>query len=105
MKRNLFGIVAGFLMAGGFVSVAERVLFAQSPRYPAWLATGTIQTLAPESLAQLRASSCRSHPDLWVWEKPQQYLVRCGDWWPESKTWIVPRTSKNTAILQDRAVF
>ena len=92
-------MVAGFLVVGESINVTERVLFAQSPRYPAWLATGTIETLTPGSLAQLRATSCQAHPDIWIEEKPQQFLLRCGDFWPASQTWIVPRTVHNATLL------
>ena len=104
MKR-MVGTV--FLVIGslGTASVAERVVFAQSPRYPAWLATGIIQTLAPGSLAQLRARSCGGDQPIEVMENQQQFVLRCGLWWPTSKTWIVPRTAQNTAILEDPKAF
>ena len=104
MKRRWWLLVFGCMVVG-VVSVAERVVFAQASRYPAWLATVTIPALASGTLAEVRAQSCGGNQPIEVLEQPQQFVLRCGLWWPASKTWIVPRTPENTAILQNPEAF
>ena len=104
MKRILWAALLG-LLGVGLVRVAERVILVHSSPYPAWLATGTINTLVPGSMAQLRAKSCGGNQLVEVFENSQQLILRCGDWWPASKTWVVPRTPGNTVILHDPAAF
>jgi hypothetical protein len=100
MKRILWAALLGFLSVG-VVSLAERVAFLHSSAYPAWLAIGRIDRLAPGTLAQLRVQSCGGKQPIEIVENQKQFLLRCGLWWPASKTWIVLRTPTNTAILED----
>jgi hypothetical protein len=104
MKRILWAALLGFLSVG-VVSLAERVVFVHSSPYPAWLAVGRMNRLAPGTLVQLRAQSCGGNQPIEVFENNQQFLLRCGLWWPASKTWIAPRTPQNAAILQDPKTF
>lgn len=85
--------------------MVERIVLVHNPRYPAWLATGRIETLGPGSLSQLRMRQCGGSQPIQVFENRQQFVLRCGDWWPVSKTWVVPRTPTNIAILQDPEAF
>lgn len=70
-------------------NAVERLYYVNGKSYPSWLTSGELQPAADgaNSLDSLRAGQCKGRGPLEISEKEDGvYLVRCGLFWYEAKT-------------------
>ena len=88
----------------GVISVAERLLLVHGSTYPRWLASGSFDSLSPEMMSRLRKTYCDA-TGVEVMEKPNQWVFRCGDFLPGSKTFLVARSPANDQLVNSPTTF
>ena len=88
--RRLSGLAAfgwAVVLAFGLLLIVERLYYTNAETYPRWLATGKFQ--AGDSLESLRYGECKERGPIEISEKRDGvYLLRCGNLWHDSKTYI-----------------
>jgi hypothetical protein len=95
-------ILFGFLAAVS-LSTAERLYLVNGNTYAAWLATRSVPVseVRPHFLSRIHESECHGNEPVWVFPKQNQYVLRCGDFWPFARTLIVPRNSATAAVIEN----
>jgi hypothetical protein len=94
----LFGFLAAVLL-----SAAERLYLVNGSTYPGWLATRSVPVseVRPHFLSLIHESECHGNEPVWMFPKQNQYVLRCGDFWPFARTLIVPRNASTAAVIED----
>ncbi len=92
------------LLLLGVTSVAERLLLVHGSTYPQCLASGSFDSLSPQMMSRLRKKYCDA-TGVEVMEKPNQWVFRCGDFLPGSKTFLVARSPANDQLVNSPTTF
>jgi hypothetical protein len=80
--------------AGIGLTVIERLWLVNGNSYPSWLATSANVPAGADASLYLHGHACSGNGPVWVYEKPRSVVLRCGEWWPFAKTFVVARTSQ-----------
>jgi hypothetical protein len=103
LRMGLLLALSGFLAAVS-LSTAERLYLVNGNTYAGWLATRSVpvsEVMRPRFLSRIHKSECHGNEPVWVFPKQNQYVLRCGDFWPFARTLIVPRNSATAAVIEN----
>ena len=103
--RFLCTLVISVFFLGAMLSLTERLVLVHISHYPHWFSTGSFATLAPGSLSHLRDDTCGAKQEIDIFEKRDEWVFRCGDFWPRSKTFTAPRSPNNDRIIHSPEDF
>ena len=81
-------LIAWFsLFIAGILIAVERVYFMNATTYPHWLASGELKP--GDSLKALREGDCKGRSPMLIFGKADGiFVIRCGETWTNSKTYI-----------------
>ena len=103
--HSLWRIAIPLLFLGAILSLTERLILVNGSHYPTWLSTGSFETLAPGSLGHLRISACGGNQPIEIFQNKDQWIFRCGLFWPSEKTFTAPRSAGNDRIVNSPQDF